>query len=462
MLTIRRLFLTGKRMPDVLPFVIPGHSPGSVRRRWGIAAGVAIFFVVYAPAFFDDWRDREWLTLFAKSGQRLLAGETLYRHEDRDMYAYLPGLSVLTLPLAVLPAPLSVAVWYVVAGGCTVTAVWAAWRLTAGRGVDVKGGWAVVLGLTLVLAGRFLLSPLENHQFDAVIAALVLGGLVAWSGGRDFSGGLLLGLGAGLKGTPLLFAPYLLWRGQWKCGLTMLAACALLNLAPDLIGPRASGRSHLQDCYQNIVVPTRGRPPGVWLTGATMQHLNQSLGATVHRLTTFGFVVSRVERTLDPDASRARQVQMLITGLSIALLAVTLWTGGRPGGGDALRTTGPGRQRFGMESGMVACLMLLLSPQSSKAHFAILVLPVMQLVRAAVMERSRVAQISVCLLAGLGPLTVKGLVGSEMGDQLLLWGAPAFFTLATLITLWSLRLWQSSEREAVPWLPQPSPSRLAA
>ena len=433
-------------MPDVLPFVVPGRSPEAVRRRWLMAAAVAVFFVAYMPVFLKDWQQREWITLFAESGQRLLAGETLYRFEDREMYAYLPGLAVLTLPLAVLTPQFSVIAWYVVAFGCVTGTVWASWRLTAGRGVEIKGCWALVLIATLVLAGRFLLSPLENHQFDAVIAALVLGGLVAWSAGKDVSGGLLLGLGAGLKGTPLLFAPYLIWRGQWKAAAVMLAAFAALNIAPDWIGPRASGRSHLEDCYDCIVLPARSKPPGMWLTGTPQQQLNQSLGATIHRFASFGLSAGNAD-AMRYAPEQADRVQVAISILSAALIGMTLWSGGRPGRGAAFRLPVPPiasdpppvDPRLGLEAGMVVCLMLLLSPQSSKAHFAVLTLPVMQIVRAAAIDRSRVARVASIGLALLGPLSVKGIVGSAWGDRLLVWGAPTFFTLLTLATLWHLR-----------------------
>ena len=80
------------------------------RMRFGLWLAFSALWtvVVYAPVFFRDWQEREWITLFARSGQRLLSGETLYRFDDREMYAYLPGLAVLTLPLAVLPPHLSV------------------------------------------------------------------------------------------------------------------------------------------------------------------------------------------------------------------------------------------------------------------------------------------------------------------------------------------------------------------
>jgi hypothetical protein len=191
----------------------------------------------------------------------------------------------------------------------------------------------------------------------------------------------------------------------------------------------------------------------MWLTGTPQQQLNQSLGATIHRYASMG--LSATDGIPRYHSDHAARVQTIISVVTALLLGMTLWSAGRPGRGDELRrpvprTAGdsspPADPRLGLEAGMVVCLMLLLSPQSSKAHFVVMALPVMQIVRAAVIDRSRVAQGVLTVLAVLGPLSVKGIVGSAWGDRLLIWGAPAFFTLVSLVTLWHLR--RRAERPA--------------
>jgi hypothetical protein len=184
----------------------------------------------------------------------------------------------------------------------------------------------------------------------------------------------------------------------------------------------------------------------MWLTGTPQQQLNQSLGATIHRYASTGLSAARREAPrYDPE--HAARVQAIISVVTALLIGITLWSGGRAGRGDELRRPSPrttpdpppADPRLGLEAGMVVCLMLLLSPQSSKAHFVVMILPVMQIVRAAVIDRTRVARVVMVGLALLGPLSVKGIVGSAMGDRLLVWGAPTFFTLLSLATLWHLR-----------------------
>jgi hypothetical protein len=81
------------------------------------------------------------------------------------------------------------------------------------------------------------------------------------------------------------------------------------------------------------------------------------------------------------------------------------------------------------------CLMLLLSPMSGKAHFVILLLPLMLAARA-VADRQSGSLLVVAALLLSGPLVSKGVVGREWGGLLLDWGIATWHVLIALASIW--------------------------
>src|SRR5438874_1333 len=79
----------------------------------------------------------------------------------------------------------------------------------------------VCLGLACALP--YVLSVMDHQQTDLLIAALLIGGCLALQRARALSAATLFGLAAGMKCTPLLWAPYLAWRGRWKAAAWLVA-----------------------------------------------------------------------------------------------------------------------------------------------------------------------------------------------------------------------------------------------
>ena len=82
---------------------------------------------------------------------------------------------------------------------------------------------------------------------------------------------------------------------------------------------------------------------------------------------------------------------------------------------------------------LTACGMVLLSPQSSKAHFCVLLLPAAFGVRCMLASRDRL--LILLLLAALvaGPLSAKDLVGKDFGNVLLAYGSVTWCTVLLLL-----------------------------
>jgi hypothetical protein len=92
--------------------------------------------------------------------------------------------------------------------------------------------------------------------------------------------------------------------------------------------------------------------------------------------------------------------------------------------------------KMGAEAAAVVCLMLLLSPMSSKAHYVVVLLPSLFIARAVIERRSRWLSWLLVPLVICGPLTTKGLIGKSLGDLTLFCGLPTWYAILSLVGMW--------------------------
>lgn len=432
--------------------------------RYRIGMFALVFFAIYAIPFAKNWQDKTWTKLFTVSARHMQAGEKIHRFDEPDVYVYPPAIAMFSMPLANLPKIPSLIGWYLLNVVAAVVAVVCAWKLTGGPALaGLRGKWLAVFVLGTTLNARFFLSPLENHQYDLIIAAMLFGGCVLVWRGRDLSGAAFLGACTAMKCTPWLFGPYLVWRGKLKAACAFGVTALALNLVPDVVFPQANGNSYLADWYRETLSPAGRSTPGQWLAGGAPQSLNQSLGGLVHRYLTFGLMLSADavpdpnQPALSPDQDRNLR-RVLIYGIGLMLVLVTAAAFGRPFQllpsvpASRILPLAPGELRMGWECGAILCLMLLLSPMSSKSHYVVMTLPAMLLARAAIERRERWLWGLVPALLAIGSLSVKGILGKKFGDLALMWGCPTWYVLLTLAGIWAMarRLDDHSSDAAMP------------
>ncbi|MGH7136502.1 MAG: glycosyltransferase 87 family protein, partial [Pirellulales bacterium] len=320
-----------------------------------------------------------------------------------------------------------------------------AWRLVGGASLArLTRPSSQVFWLGLFLASRFLLAPLENQQFDVVITACMFAGCLALGRGRDMLAALWLGAAAAMKCTPLLFAPYLVWRGKLRSAALLVLVAVAVNRLPDYFWPRADGGSYLGDWVGTFLVKVGRTAPGVWDSDII---LNQSLSGLINRFVQSGIPLSTAQL---PSAlaklptTTTTAIRLLTYGVSLALLTITAWRFGRLGRIATLRAS-HGKAlaawadtQTAVEASAIICLTLLLSPMSSKAHYVALLLPCLVVSRAVIDKRLN-WKVWLPPLAVLGPLTAKGFTGKTLGDLMLAWGFPTWFVLIALAAIWRLR-----------------------
>ena len=318
-------------------------------------------------------RSGDWIPVYVEAARRLLAGEDIYNGIG---YAYPPFMAMIATPFVFLP-PLAIRVaFFAMCALCTVIMVRAAWRIAAGPAIDDpqpwgRQEWAIFL-FGLLCGGPYILNTFNVQQSDLLIGALLIGGCLQLLHGRQVSGGVLVGLAAACKMTPLLFCPYLLFRRQWVAGILVGAVALAVNLLPNLVSTPPQGGLWLTHWIAGSVV--QGSEQTLGAVSSRMRALtNLSLSGTTHRVINTGlaFRAGRLEMVERP-AVEMRTVVGIFLGLAAALGAVSF---------AALLIASRAAAPPGwppptaVEYAIIMCLMLLLSPMSSSAHFNILVLP---------------------------------------------------------------------------------------
>lgn len=204
------------------------------------------------------------LSVYRAGSQRLLDGASIYTQPYGDLpFTYPPFAALVMVPLAVLPTVLAELALPLFSAAALVF-VW--------HSCGVSARW-----LLLVAPASALLEPVwmtQNFgQVNLILLALVLGDLVGPSSRWPSRWrGVLTGIAAGIKLTPLIFLGYLLVTRQWRAAGVMAASFGVTVLLPIVLLPGDGVR------FWTSVLPDAGRIGAPWYAG------NQSLMGVIARL----------------------------------------------------------------------------------------------------------------------------------------------------------------------------------
>jgi hypothetical protein len=385
----------------------------------------------------------EWHECYLPAARLMRDGQSIAANSSN--YTYPPAMALFTIPMAFESLAMSRFVWSLVNVAAVFALFVSCWRLIGGSSLGkLPKSWSAVFLVTLLLAARWVVSPLQHLQFDAVIAGVLCVGCLAVARGRDLLGGALVGLAASMKVTPMLFLPYLMWRGRWKAAAGLIFVAVGVNFVPDLLYPQAGGGSYCVDWYRKYLATTLGGTTGSWHTAV---HLNQSLAGFFNRMAGIWTTGSTENLSIVKfDDATQSVVKLLNYGAAAFLLGITLAVGRRPFRGPS---DGADRRSaevrcdstdllWTAEFGMLACLMILLSPMSGKAHYVVLLLPTLAAIRDAVQRPTFGTRLTIAVLLVTGLLCCKEFLGPKLGDETLIWGLPTLYPLILLTALWSL------------------------
>lgn len=189
-----------------------------------VAALLAV--AVFPWKFSDKMRDFE---VYSQAASRAVHAEPLYRPDDGHyQFKYFPAFALLMTPFAALSLTAAKLAWLV------ISALLLVWLVDASRALlpSPRGPTWWVVGVTLVVLGKFYGHELVLGQSNILLAALVVvGALRASLAGRPALGGFWVGLAVLVKPYALIFLPYFLALRAWRAAAALTAVvCAGLAL----------------------------------------------------------------------------------------------------------------------------------------------------------------------------------------------------------------------------------------
>jgi hypothetical protein len=222
-------------------------------RRLALAAAIILFLAaVFAFRVRNDMSD---LRVPVRAGQRLLAGETLYRPSDGHLqFKYSPPAAVLFILLSLMPFEAAKLIWYVlefagIAGICLLSL-----KILPAE----KKGAAPLLTLTFLVLFKFLAREIELGQINILILFLLTLMIRLLIGGRDVAAGLAWGFSLFFKPYALVFLPYLLLKKRTRAAAAGLGLFATGLAVPAIFLGLRGNLAVLKEWPATLSRSTRG------------------------------------------------------------------------------------------------------------------------------------------------------------------------------------------------------------
>lgn len=398
---------------------------------------LAVVFFLALAAPFCLRKQADWDSVYLSAALHLRAGDDIFQAG----YVYPPFMAWLAVPFTYLSGVPGRLAWYFVNVLATVVLVRGGWQLTGGGRLEGAGTIDrrehLIAFLGLAAGCYYVLDAFTNLQTDLVVAALVVAGCLTLQKGRPLAAACWFGVAAGMKCTPLLWAPYLAWKRQWLTAACVGAVAIAVNLLPDLTHPASECRLvKWVDCF---LTPVAGRDPGAWHSAIQYNH---SLSGVGNRWLIADWAwdeAGRLRAFVSPDRVATGTLKGVVYGIELLLVVVAFLIVGRHPATDTTSQLGV-LPRSALEFSVVLLLMVLLSPMSSKPHFCTLVVPGFCIARLAVMQRDRVLALllSAAIVAGL--LSNQDLWGKTIYSLVIWYGSVTWNAVFLFVAcLYALR-----------------------
>jgi alpha-1,2-mannosyltransferase len=215
------------------------------------SAGVITFSLVW-----DAHHPQMDFQVYRMGGQHVL-GSGLYSAEitvlgQHLLFTYPPLAAILFWPLSHLSIVAGQTIWDAV-DLVALTALIAVSIAAARSRSVVRSDWRTALVLLAPIG--FLLYPVRYNlalgQINVVLVLMIVADLtigVSWRG-RDLPRGVLVGMAAAIKLTPLIFIPYLVASRQWRPARNATLTFVLATGAVFAVSPRASWLYFTKDAF---------------------------------------------------------------------------------------------------------------------------------------------------------------------------------------------------------------------
>jgi hypothetical protein len=365
--------------------------------------------IAYYPRFAKEPMD-----LYPDAARCLLENAPL--QACQVMFTYPPAFAFVMIPFAPMPMWLRHVVWYAITVGATIAAYriaeMLARRAVPNRFSDKELIWLRVLSVLFSI--KFSLAVFENQAYDGFSLLFIMLGLAGLAAGRSGWGGAGLAFAAAIKATPLVFFPYLLLKREFLAAAVFALVFAATSFLPDvLFTPKGTAHGYFITWIREVAGASLGENVAAakhaFWQGANL--LNHSLRGMVSLV-------------IDVNAEPVRHRIVLYAAYAIYCAVV----------GALLIATGRDRRFVAVDGSLLLMTMLMLSPMTSRSHYAVLVLPYTTLIAFWLHDRLT-RRLGTAILAAsfiLATATSNDLVGTAVTD----WAyGHSFLVLGVLVLL---------------------------
>ena len=237
-------------------------------------AAIGVFITYLAIAILIRQSD---FPVYRAGGIHVFDGQLYTFHVAGLPFTYPPFSALLFAPLAPLPLRLAQGIWMVI----SLIGLWLVVRLTMQRFASAKFAANVQLQLlvfVLVAVSDPLRDGLALGQIDILVALLVIADLAGAL--SRIPRGVLIGIAAAIKLTPLFLIAYLLVVRRWRDAAVAAGTFAVLTLGTFLVLPSASMTYWIHGYFVNLAHWDLGKVSNQSINGLIVRLLGTPVGAS--------------------------------------------------------------------------------------------------------------------------------------------------------------------------------------
>jgi hypothetical protein len=220
-----------------------------IRRRGPFSRReIAVFLVAFSAAYVFGIRWNHGMADFAvnyRAGQRIVAGETLYRTSDGHyMFKYFPSAALIYAPFTALPIELAMVAWFLLSLAAFIAIFRIVDRLIPEKHV------AYLLAIAGAILAKYILHELRLGQINVFVTLIMLAAIAAfrhqprWR--AELVAGALAGVAIAVKPYAALLVLYFFVTLRWTSVLAAVGALALCLVLPSVFYGMAGNLAQLR------------------------------------------------------------------------------------------------------------------------------------------------------------------------------------------------------------------------
>jgi Glycosyltransferase family 87 len=370
---------------------------------------IAVFLVAFSAAYVFGIRWNHGMADFAvnyRAGQRIVAGETLYRTSDGHyMFKYFPSAALIYAPFTALPIELAMVAWFLLSLAAFIAIFKIVDRLIPHKHVPH------LLAIAGAILAKYILHELRLGQINVFVTLLMLAGIEAlgraprWR--ADLTAGALAGTAIAVKPYAALLVLYFLVTLRWRGVLAAIAALALCLAVPSVFYGITGNLDQLRE----------------W--ASSLSDSTPSLLTNVDNVSVLAFFTKWLG---DPD--RAVQPTLIALGTLAALTFALIVAGWRR------------RDAFVLEGALILTLIPLISPLGWDYTFLMALLGVALIVNNRVMFARPVQWLLAANFAIIA-LALYDTMGRTIYGAFMRWSVTTINFVLVILALAYLRMRQT-------------------